>query len=193
MSKAPARTRRTLLLLQAVVLLATTGCSVSSDHPLAELADSEPIPEYLLGTWDFAEVAGLNAENQGGEVAFDRSADGSLNIVVTDDSGSFARGASLATVNDLRILSLEPVEGETAWGFALLSFNEPSQELTVSLLRHAEVVRDIRVGLIPGEVYQFDQHDQAHLNASPEQLRSYFAAHPGAFSDRIAVLKKRPS
>jgi len=193
MAKAPARTRQTLLLLQVVALFATSGCVVSSSHPLVELADSEPIPEYLLGAWDFAEVAGLSSDNQAGGVTFDENADGSLRIVVTDESGSFTRSASLTTVGDHRILSLAPIEGEDAWGFSMLSFNETSQELSFWLLRNADVVRDIRLGLVPGEVSEFDQEELAHLNASAEQLRAYFAAHPDAFSDRIAVLKKRSS
>lgn len=191
MSKAPTRIRRTLPLLHALTLLAASGCAVTSDHPLVELADSEPIPVYLLGSWDYVEVAGLNAEGHVGGVVLDRNSDGSLKIVVTDDSGSNESSASLATVNDRRILSLAPNGVETTWDFALLSFNEPSQELTFTLLGHPEVIRDIRQGLVPGEVYQYDQHELAHLNASPEQLRTYFAAHPDAFSKRIAVLRKR--
>lgn len=193
MSKAPTRNRRTLLLLHAMTLLAASGCAVTSDHPVVELADSEPIPEHLLGSWDYVEVAGLNAEDHVGGVLLDRNADGSLKIVVTDDSGSTESSAALAIVNNLTILSLAPVEGEDHWVFALLSFDEPTQELTVTFLGHAEVIRDIRQGIVPGEAYQFDQHELAHLNASPEQLRTYFAAHPEAFSDRIAVLRKRPS
>lgn len=182
-----------LRLLQLVILLAASGCAVSADHPLALPEDSELIPEYLLSAWDFVEIAGLNAEDKDGGVILERNADGSLKILVTETALTVERRASLVTVSDRIILSIVPHEGEEAWGFVSLAFDEGSQKLTLSLLGHLNVVRDIRLGLVAGEVYQFDQQELAHLSASSEQLRAYFAAHGEAFSDRIAVLRKRPS
>jgi hypothetical protein len=195
MHYAQTRARPTQLrwLLPMVVLFAASGCAVTSDHPLSQLEDSESIPGYLLGVWDFVEIAGLDTEGSDGEVIFGPNADGSIKTVVADGTGTAERSASLATVGNSKILSLAPDEGENHWGFASLSFNEATQKLTIKFLGHAEVVRDIRLGLVAGEVYQFDGADLAHLKASPEQLRTYFGAHGDAFSDRIAVLKKRSS
>lgn len=187
------RVRGMLRLLQVAVMLAASGCAVSSDHPLLRLDESEPVPEYLLGAWDFVEIVGLNAEDRPYGMTLDRNVDGSLKILLTEPAGTVETHASLATVGGLKILSIAPREGDETWGFGTIGFDEATQTLTLTFLGHAEVARDIRLGLVAGEIYQFDQEELARLNASPEQLRTYFAAHGEAFNDPVIVLKKRPS
>lgn len=192
----PFRARRTLplfLLLQVAVLIIVSACGVASDHPLADLEASEPIPGYLLGAWDYAEVAGLNAEGQEGGVVFDQNANGSLRILVTERASTVEYNASLVTIGNLTILSMKPQEGEEAWLLASLAFDESAERLAVSVLGHTEVIRDVRLGIVEGEVSQFDQRERGQLSASSQQLRSYFAAHSDVWSNTIAVLRKRPS
>jgi hypothetical protein len=167
------------------------GCGVPSDHPLGPVEGSDPIPEYLVGGWDYIEIAGVDARTKGGGLVLDRKTDGSLEIAVTENEATSELTASFSVVGNLQILSVRPQEAEDAWVLALINYSEERQELSVSFLGQVEVVRDIRLGLVEGEVYQFDRENLARLTASPGQLREYLSAHEGAFSDRVLKLKKR--
>ena len=188
----PVLRRQSLLALQALFAL-TLSCVVTSDSPVSQLEDSEAIPAYLEGAWDFTEIAGLDAWGLDSHVTFERVLGGPPRYTLTEGGSTLQRSASVATVGNLTILSLAPDNEEANWSFASISYDEPNQELTIAFLGHAEVVRDIRAGVVAGEVHEFDQQELAHLSASSAELRSYFAAHPDAFSDRIAILKKRSS
>lgn len=186
--------RKGSIFLAALFVLALSGCTVSSRNPLAGLADSEEVPQYLLGSWSFVELATLDAAGKPGGIDLQAAADGSLRILLTENAGTLALSASLATVGGLQILSIAPQPSEERWMLASLVFDEPTQQLTVNLLHQAVVLEDIQLGRVQGEIYQFDQADMANLTASPEQLRTYIAAHgEAAFSDRMMIVEKQPT
>jgi hypothetical protein len=182
------------LLVLTLLFVVANNCAVSSDHPVSRLEESETVPDRLLGTWKLVEVAGIPAGSDGAsQLSFERDASGFLKYTLTERDAAIERNASLATIGGRMILSMPPEVGEESWGLALLSFDEATQELTISFLGHAELVRDIRAGVVAGEVYQFDQRELAHLTASTAELRAYLAVHQASFSDRIAVLNKQAS
>lgn len=182
-----ASARRLPMLFVFVVMC---GCIVTSSSPVASLEDSDPIPDYLLGSWDYVELASLSAEGKEGGLDLTRNSDGTLGFVLRDQSGALEGRASFAIVGDLQIVSI-PAEGEQGdWTIAALSFDGTAQELTVAYLGHREVAEDIKEGSVQGEVYFFDDREMAHLTASSDELRAYFAEHGDVFSDRIAVFRK---
>jgi hypothetical protein len=179
------------MILAALCVLAVSGCTVGSENPLASLAESEAIPEFLLGSWEFVEIARLDAASKPGGVVVEPAADGSLRILLTENASTTELSASLVTVGSLQVLSIAPQPGEDRWTLAAIAFDEPTQRLTLNLLHHAVVVEDIQLGRVQGEVYPFDEEDLAGLTASPAQLRTYLAAHgEAAFSDRMMILRK---
>lgn len=189
----PALRTNSLRALLAVFALLTLSCVVTSDSPVSHLEESEAIPAYLDGTWDVIEVAGLDAHDDDSHITFERVPGGPLRYTLTEGGSTLHRSASLVAVGGLTILSLAPDDEDGDWSFASIVHDEANQELTIAFLGHAEVVRDIRLGHVPGEVYEFDDRELAHLTGSSAELRSYLAAHPEVFSDRIAVLRKRNS
>jgi len=172
------------------VLVAICGCAVTSTNPVTPLEGSDPIPDYLLGTWDYVELASLSAEGKEGELDLTRSSDGTLDFVLREQSGTVAGRASFAIVGDLQIVSMPPEGGQGNWAIAALSFDATAQKLTLAFLSHREVVEDIKQGSVQGEVFFFDDQELAHLTASSVQLRAYFVEHGDVFTDRIAVFRK---
>lgn len=194
MLHASRRRSRTPLYPLLLVTVLASSCAVSSEQPLSQLEGSEQVPEHLLGTWDVVELVGLNAEDREYQYVIERNLDGSMKAVMTEPAGTTEIHGSLATVGNLTIVSLKPQASEERWMLASLVFDETSQELTVNFLSHAEVIQDIRLGRVAGEVFKFDQDELARLTATPEQLRTYFSAHgTAAFSDPVMVMRRRQS
>lgn len=188
MSKVTVLTR----LLVPLLLVVAVSCAVSSEHPVSRLEESAPIPEELVGSWYFVEIAGVAVDSDdGSRLSFESDTDGSLKYELTQRGATTQRTASLASVGGRMILSMASDLDDGTWAFASLSLNEAMDELTIAFLAHAAVVRDIRAGAIAGEVYEFDQQELARLTASTAELRGYFASHPEAFADRVAILKRQ--
>jgi len=182
-----------LIGLQLVVLVVCCGCpALSSIHPASQLAQSESIPEYLLGTWDVLEFLGISGEEVATrEVVISRGPDGSLTFSFTQGAASVEGTASLATLQGETILSILSGGPEESWLLARLSFDEEQQVLEVTSLSHPEVVRDIDLGLVEGEVFRFHASELAKLTASTDELRAYLSAHQDIFGENLIVLRKR--
>lgn len=179
--------------IQVVALLVFTGCpGLSSTHPALPLANSEPIPEHLLGTWQIVELFGEPGDPLP-EVVVSRGPEGSLAFVMRHGSQTMSEGeASVTILQGQTILSTEAGGGpEESWLLLLLSFDEEQQMLEVTSLGHAEVVEDIDQGLVEGIVFKSDGREFASLKAPTEQLRAYLASHQDVLVDELMVLRKK--
>lgn len=180
------------LVIQGAVLLVLTGCTgVNSTHPASQLAESEPVPEHLLGSWQVVEMFGEPSDPLP-EVVVSQGAAGTLGFLMRHGSQTMWEGeASLTTLQGQTVVSLQAGGGpEESWLLLRLVVDEESQ-LNVVALSHPEVIEDIDQGLVEGRVFRFDSHDWAALSASPEQLRAYIASQQDAFAEPLMVLRKQ--
>ena len=179
--------RNAVYLCLCLTALLLGGCSISSTHPVVELAASEPLPESLTGTWQVEELLG-GPPSRPTSLTLSQNEDGSIAVKLLEGAQEQQEVASLADLSGNLVLSVASETGR--WTVVSLQLDEKAGRMTIRQLDPAVIKADITSGAIAGETSDFGGGEVLlGITAPAADLRAYLQGKPAAFGEPLAVLR----